>query len=61
MLILTRRPTQSLAIGSDITVTILEIRGSQVRIGINAPREIAVLRKEIAEKTEERRPLDGDH
>ena len=61
MLILTRRPTQALAIGSDITVTILEIRGSQVRIGINAPREIAVLRKEIAEKAEERLPPDGDH
>lgn len=60
MLILTRRPTQAFAIGSDITVTILEIRGKQVRIGINAPREIAVHRQEIAEKAEERRPLDGD-
>jgi carbon storage regulator len=61
VLILTRRPTQAFAIGSDITVTVLEIRGSQVRIGVNAPREIAVLRKEIVEKAKDRRALDGDH
>jgi carbon storage regulator len=61
VLILTRRPTQAFAIGSDITVTVLEIRGSQVRIGVNAPREIAVLRKEIVEKAQDRRTLDGDH
>jgi carbon storage regulator len=61
VLILTRRPTQAFAIGSDITVTVLEIRGSQVRIGVNAPREIAVLRTEIVEKARDRRALDGDH
>jgi carbon storage regulator len=61
VLILTRRPTQAFAIGSDITVTVLEIRGRQVRIGVNAPRETAVLRTEIVEKANERRTLDGDH
>jgi carbon storage regulator len=61
VLILTRRPAQAFAIGSDITVTVLEIRGKQVRIGINAPRETAVLRKEIVEKVKDIRLLDGDH
>jgi carbon storage regulator len=61
VLILTRRPTQAFAIGSDITVTVLEIRGRQVRIGVSAPRETAVLRKEIVEKAKERQMLDGDH
>jgi carbon storage regulator len=61
VLILTRRPTQAFAIGNDITVTVLEIRGSQVRIGVDAPREITVLRKEIVEKAQARRTLDGDH
>ena len=61
VLILTRRPTQAFAIGSDITVTVLEIRGTQVRIGVDARRETAVLREEIVEKAKERRMLDGDH
>jgi carbon storage regulator len=61
VLILTRRPTQAFAIGSDITVTVLEIRGRQVRIGVDAPRETAVLRKELVEKATERQILDDDH
>jgi carbon storage regulator len=61
VLILTRRPTQALAIGNDITVTVLEIRGSQVRIGVNAPRETKVLRTEIVDKANQRRLLDDDH
>jgi carbon storage regulator len=61
VLILTRRPTQAFTIGSDITVTVLEIRGRQVRIGVNAPRETAVLRTEILDKANERRLLDDDH
>lgn len=61
MLILTRRPTQTVTIGSDITVTILEIWGRQVRIGVNAPRDIAVLREEIVEKAAARRTLDANH
>ncbi len=51
MLILTRRATQALTIGSDITLTILEIRGSQVRIGVDAPRDVAVNRTELLDKS----------
>jgi carbon storage regulator len=61
MLILTRRPTQTVTIGNDVTVTVLEIRGRQVRIGVTAPRDIAVLREEIAEKARPRPALDADH
>ena len=61
MLILTRRPTQTVTIGNDITVTVLEIRGRQVRIGVDAPRETAVLREEIVEKARTRQMPDADH
>jgi carbon storage regulator len=61
VLILTRRPTQTVAIGSDITVTVLEIRGRQVRLGVNAPRGITVLREEIVAKARARRAPDADH
>ncbi len=50
MLILTRRPTETLMIGTEITVTVLEVKGNQVRIGVNAPRNVAVHREEIFEK-----------
>ena len=61
MLILTRRPTQTLTIGSEVTVTVLEIRGNRVRIGVNAPRDIAVLRVKSVERARSRRPPDVDH
>lgn len=47
MLVLTRKPKESIVIGDDIEITIVEIRGDQVRIGIEAPRSLAVFRKEI--------------
>jgi carbon storage regulator len=50
MLILTRRVTESLKIGNDVTVTIIGIKGNQVRVGVSAPKDVAVHREEIFER-----------
>jgi carbon storage regulator len=50
MLTLTRRINESLKIGADITVTVMGIKGTQVRIGIDAPKDAAVLREEVFER-----------
>ena len=47
MLVLTRRSSQSIMIGKDVVITVLEIRGDQVRIGVSAPRDIDVHREEV--------------
>ena len=50
MLILTRRVGETVMIGNDVTVTILGVKGNQVRVGINAPKSVAVHREEIYER-----------
>jgi carbon storage regulator len=50
MLILTRRPGETLIIGDDVTITVLGVKGGQVRIGINAPKDLSVHRQEVYDR-----------
>jgi carbon storage regulator len=52
MLILTRRVGETIMVGDDVTVTVLGVKGNQVRIGVNAPKEVAVHREEIYERVQ---------
>jgi len=58
MLILTRRVGETVVIGDDVTVTVLGVKGNQVRLGVNAPKQVAVHREEIYERIQ-REQADG--
>ncbi len=55
MLILTRRAGETLMIGDDVTITVLGVKGNQVRIGVNAPKNVAVHREEIYQRIQQER------
>ena len=59
MLILTRRVGETVMIGNEVTVTVLGVKGNQVRIGVNAPKDVAVHREEIYERIKREEDHDG--
>ncbi|HGT3624176.1 carbon storage regulator CsrA [Pseudomonas aeruginosa] len=61
MLTLTRRVGETLMVGDDVTVTVLGVKGNQVRIGVNAPKEVAVHREEIYQRIQKEKDQEPNH
>lgn len=59
MLILTRRVGETLMIGDEVSVTVLGVKGNQVRLGVNAPKDIAVHREEIYQRIQHERSMQS--
>lgn len=60
MLILTRRVGETLMVGDDVTVTVLGVKGNQVRIGVNAPKDVSVHREEIYQRIQREKASEGN-
>ncbi|MGB0204141.1 MAG: carbon storage regulator CsrA [Neptuniibacter sp.] len=61
MLILTRRVGETLMVGDDVTVTVLGVKGNQVRIGVNAPKDVSVHREEIYQRIQREKAEDANN
>lgn len=60
MLILTRRVGETLVVGDDITVTVLGVKGNQVRLGVNAPKDVSVHREEIYQRIQQEKQMQSE-
>lgn len=61
MLVFTRKVGESVVIGGTVVVTIVDVRGDRVRVGIEAPKEVTVHRDEIQDRIDEMKGIDNEH